>query len=126
MTRAGTGKRYSLVENSMSTKRVRKKREQLWGIDPHCYWCGIETKLVFRRGGYHKKNEAVISHIYIRYSPLRTAIPRGEKRLVLSCWECDNTRSSLLTAEQPIENLWKRANCWPQDHPFSKNNFERS
>ena len=60
-----------------------------------CFWCGTETILPEGWYGHPRpspKNLATVDHLIERGKPERQKVARGEQRLVLACWSCNNTR----------------------------------
>lgn len=82
----------------MNYQRKLSRREKLWNRDPHCFWCGRETRLC-ENGGVNRKlpdDAATVDHIRSRLSPNRKQ-PNDRPGwhtgiTVLACYRCNNVR----------------------------------
>ena len=85
--------------------RVRKR---LFRENPHCYWCSVET--LFVGDGYIKRPNprmATVDHLYSRYD-LRRYV-KGNQKLVLACFHCNNSRAAQETKLLSREEINKRS-----------------
>lgn len=71
------------------------KRQQLFRLTPHCFWCGKLTRLEIEAKLKH--DTATVDHLYSRLHPDRKAARRGRGRLVLACNQCNKDRSNAET-----------------------------
>lgn len=86
---------YKKRERASRNKIVRKR---LFKKDPHCYYCGIETKEYsdiahrdLRQGEKYPDDMATLEHLYDRYTYKRY-IEVGAK--VLACYKCNVKRAN--------------------------------
>ena len=74
----------------------RSLKIELYKKDPKCYWCKRHTILISEPNlkGHPNPLMATIDHIVSRFSPYRwkKKLP-GQRRKVLSCYECNHNRS---------------------------------
>lgn len=74
----------------------RKKRFELWNINPNCYYCGNPTVLP-PYDPYLKimlPNYATIEHLYNIHHPLRRGI-ESLHLTVLACFQCNQKKGHL-------------------------------
>lgn len=83
-------------------------RRYLWNQDPRCHWCGRVTYLSERKGGKSHSLDATIDHYFSRYHKDKRS--KWGNPVVLACYRCNHDRGAQETKEQPIEELWRRAN----------------
>jgi hypothetical protein len=73
----------------------KEKRDILFDKNPHCYYCGIETKdYPHQNGVAQPEDKATLEHLYPRYKKKRH-YPKGielEEKYVLSCKKCNEKR----------------------------------
>jgi hypothetical protein len=88
----------------------RKRKEKLWNIDCHCFWCGCKT--ILESNPSLKKPDprmATIDHLRSKFNPERwERNTSNEVRTVLACFSCNNKRASKENASRPIEELRRR------------------
>lgn len=70
----------------------RELKLKLHAADCHCHWCGKPTFIRNIKNGIIPNDEATIDHIISRFSIFRW-VQTGGSRKVLSCYECNYTRS---------------------------------
>lgn len=93
----------------LTNQQKREIRQKLSEFQKgRCYWCGRDMILVVRQGEFENHPRLCsLDHFYDRWTPeLRAAHPRS---YVGACQECNNLRSRLNQAAQPIEVLHERA-----------------
>jgi len=63
--------------------------------NPCCHYCGIETLLENRMDEWnsHLPNAATLDHVFSNYD-IRRLLKGGRDLVVLSCYKCNNKRSS--------------------------------
>lgn len=90
----------------------RKKREQKWKLfwrqEGLCCYCQTPMILSFHQIEHPPRNLATVEHRDDRFSPERGK-HEGEFRRALACWQCNYERGRISQAEQPIEELHRRA-----------------
>lgn len=97
----------------MSSKQALA-RNQKWGKNPHCHWCGKLTRLPpprVRGKKYRQEHDwATLDHLVSRMEKTKRRAARpGERRWVLACFECNNRRSHEEMLRTPIEELRLRS-----------------
>lgn len=91
----------------------REFKLKLWQqSNGECYWCGKKTILlnVPEFKGPQPHDLATIDHLISRYHPERYV--RRDKTKVLSCYQCNETRSRKETLSLSKEELIKRGQGW--------------
>ena len=108
---------------------VARRRRNLWRRDPHCFWCGVLTVLVWEcpkvpRGDPRRRppdNLATVDHLRPRTHPLRLEPnPTGAERTVLACNKCNWLRNKQDYETLPVEVI--RMKChknWRERWPKS-------
>lgn len=81
-----------------------------------CAWCGIETVIPPNAPTSRPaENWATRDHLRDRFNPARSEpIQRGEIRIVLACWKCNNERGIAGQSGQSIMELRRRAGRFPR------------
>lgn len=64
------------------------KLKTLWKIDPHCYYCGIETEL-----WNMPANAATIEHIHDNWTPKEIRYENKETKKVIACNSCNRSQN---------------------------------
>lgn len=78
----------------------KRRRRELWEQDPHCHWCGVETKLYHKfSGGRTEPDQATLDHLYTRLDPLRYRHDHARQVFVLACYKC-NWERGLVSQKQ--------------------------
>jgi hypothetical protein len=88
-----------------------RRRLNLWGQDPHCYYCHKELKW----------EEATLEHLYSKvkngkYKGKRAKRKKeiGKKYTVLSCKTCNQERQLKEQAEVPRWRIWRKSRSFPR------------
>jgi 5-methylcytosine-specific restriction endonuclease McrA len=85
----------------MTTKSVKKKRNALWAINPHCTYCGVLTVRIedspVPTGTPTPMNMATLDHVYHINHP-----GRSKEEYVLSCHECNAIKSMVECHENDL------------------------
>jgi ribosomal protein S14 len=90
----------------------RSLKVELWNEDSRCYWCGRHTHLTDtpRIQGRADPLMATIDHIVSRFYLHRwVKKKKGQKRKVLSCYECNHKRSVQETLSLSRSEVVKRS-----------------
>lgn len=103
----------------MAWAKTKRRRQILFEMDPHCYWCGVEVFMPpdgsRRLKGKTCHRVATLDHLRSRWHPQRAEPnPMREERTVLSCWKCNNDRNTEEQLALPKEERWRRSGCYPQ------------
>lgn len=90
----------------------RRKLLKFHAADPRCHWCECPTIIMPQvskmKKGKPPENAATIDHLRSRYHPGRQEPANGEKRLVLSCWRCNQERNRQEEIQLGNEELTRR------------------
>lgn len=92
---------------------LKRRRDQLFRKDPHCYWCGCEVRNYY--DGHHGRvheDRATLDHLYSRYDPRRG---KENGKRVLACWKCNHEREKAETKAQPLERLHELSGRYGRD-----------
>jgi len=90
----------------------RSLKLELWQADPRCHWCHRVTVLtdIKRIEGRADPLMATIDHVVSRIYPHRWVKKRkGQRRKVLSCYECNHKRSVQETLSLSRSEVVKRS-----------------
>lgn len=100
----------------MNRVKLRRRRRALFH-EQHglCWWCKQPMVLEppIERHRPMPLRMCTVDHLRDRFDPSRRRKAIGDRRLVASCWQCNNDRGNQRQAEQPIEMLRERS----QRHP---------
>jgi len=87
----------------------KRRKENLFREDPHCYWCGIEViNYPLADGERMPDNFATLDHLDTRLSGNRGVI-KNQTRTVLACSKCNFDRGVEEVNNTPIEELRRRS-----------------
>lgn len=87
--------RYRGIWVGTQTKRLKRRRRELFEADPTCHWCGIVTVWRDNPALPPPDDTATLDHLYCRSHPLRRVPHDGSyPRYVLACYKCNNERSA--------------------------------
>lgn len=96
----------------MNGKRRRYKKNKLYKMqDGKCHWCGLEMILQHGEIPRHDRphpRRATFEHLDDRWSARRGKI-RGQRRIVLACYECNAKRGREREQQAGINELRDRA-----------------
>lgn len=92
----------------MAENRRRQKWNLFWRQEGKCCYCSVPMVLSFHHIKEPPKNLATLEHHDDRFSPERGK-HFGEYRRSLACWQCNFERGKASQAQQPIEELRRRA-----------------
>ena len=103
----------------MANKKRQMMRDRLWRQDPHCRFCGRETRL----GGAerHKPEPSDMACLLHLFTKLMTGRedgdPNGPRRSELVCKRCADDYGNGVQAQMAKHELWRRSGAYPMEYP---------
>lgn len=84
-------KQFRKKETRGKGTKFRQQMVDLWNKDSSCYWCRRETVIYDEIDASREhlyKDRATLDHLYTNHD-IRSLLPENKRKVVLSCYNCN-------------------------------------
>lgn len=75
----------------MGSQQMKRRRRNLFAVDPYCWYCGCEVReYKLPHGGRQQPDQATVEHLVSKRHPMRGS-QHGLLK-VLACYDCNVSR----------------------------------